>query len=629
MNATATLAPAQVDTTLPARQRNWTPPALVGLLVATAVCWLIGLSRSGWANAFYAAAVQAGSQSWKAALFGSSDPANSITVDKPPASLWPMEISVRLFGLNSWSMLVPQVLLGVATVAVLYMTVTRTFGPAPGLLAGGLLAVTPVATLMFRYNNPDALLTFLMVAAAWALLRAVEDGRTRWLVGCGALLGLGFLAKQLQVMLVAPALAGTYLVAGPPRLAARVGQLMAGLTALVVTAGWWVALVELTPPADRPYVGGSTDNSFLNLTFGYNGLSRLTGHHPAGFPENVGMGAGSHLGSKSQAGLVRLFTGESGGQISWLLPAALILLVAGLLWCGRAPRTDRNRAHYLLWGGWLVIGGAVLSAMSGSYHDYYTVAVAPAVAALAALGTADLWRRRDQRSAVLLLAFTGAVTAVWSWVLLGRTPEFVPPLRWIVLIGGVGAALAVARPRLSGARSRRAAVAVLAAAALAGPMAYCAQTVVSAHQGGGVNAGPPLPGADRPGSGPWSALQSTDVNPDIATMLSDDAGSYTWVAATQGANRAAAYQLATGDPVMPIGGFVGRDPSPTLDQFQHYVQTHRIHYFIYSPPGNGADEPEPPSSTPTQADHITDWVKATFPARTIDGVTMYDLTAKR
>ena len=629
MIATEGSAPPQISTASPARQRNWETPALVGLLATTTVCWLIGLSRNGWANAFYSAAVQAGSRSWKAALFGSSDAANSITVDKPPAALWPMEISVRLFGLNSWSMLVPQVLLGVATVAVLYVTVKRILGPAAGLLAGGLLAVTPVATLMFRYNNPDALLVFLMVAAAWALLRALEDGRTRWLVGSGALLGLGFLTKQLQVMLVAPALAGTYLLAGPPRLGARVGQLLAGLAALVVAAGWWVALVELTPPANRPYIGGSTDNSVLNLTFGYNGLSRLTGHHPAGFAENVGMGAGPHPWSKSHAGIVRLFIGESGGQISWLLPAASILLVAGLLRCGRAPRTDRTRAQYLLWGGWLVVGGAVLSAMSGTYHDYYTVALAPAVAALVALGTTDLWLRRDQRSAILLLSFTGAITAVWSWVLLGRTADFVPALRWVALIGGLGAALALAGPSFFGARLRRVAVAVLAAAGLAGPLAYCVQTVASTHQGGIVNAGPRLPGTDRPGGGMWGGLQSTDVNPDIKKMLGNDAHSYTWVAATQGANRAAAYQLATGDPVMPLGGFIGRDPSPTLEQFQGYVEAHRIHYFIYSPRPSGDDGPEPPSSTPTQAEHITDWIKTTFPARTFDSVTVYDLDAKR
>ncbi len=629
MIATTRAAPTTV-TTSTGRQRNMFTTAFAALLVTTAVCWLIGLSRNGWANAFYSAAVQAGSKSWKAALFGSSDAANSITVDKPPAALWPMEISVRLFGLNSWSLLVPQVLLGVATVALLCIAVRRTFGPAAGLLAGGLLAVTPVVTLMFRYNNPDALLVFLTVAGAWAVLRAVEDGRTRWLVGCGILLGLGFLTKQLQVMLVAPGLAGTYLVAGPPRLAARVSQLLAGLAAMVIAAGWWVALVELTPAADRPYIGGSTDNSFLNLTFGYNGLSRLTGNHPAGLPGSTGMAGPPHPWSRSHAGFLRLFTGETGGQISWLLPSALILLVAGLLWHGRALRTDPARAQYLLWGGWLLVGGAVLSAMSGTYHDYYTVALAPAVAALVAVGITEGWRRREQLSARLVVITAGAVTAVWSSVLLGRTTDFVPALRWIVLIGGLGAAVALMMSWSNVAAT------VLAAATLAGPGAYCVQTVASAHQGGLVNAGPRLTGTDRPGppagvrgsGGIWAGMQSAEVDPDTKKMLTDDSGSYTWIAATQGANRAAAYQLATGDPVMPIGGFAGRDPAPTLEQFQRYVAEHRIHYFIDSPRGTGANEPKPPSPTPSQADHITDWVESMFKPHALDGVTVYDLSAK-
>lgn len=186
---------------------RWVKPSLGALLVATAAFWAVGLSRNGWGNTFYAAAVQAGTRSGKAFLFGSSDAANSITVDKPPASLWVMEISTRLFGVNSWALQLPQVLLGVVSVGLLYASVRKPFGPAAGLIAGALLALTPVATLMFRYNNPDALLVFLMVAATWALLRGVDSGRTRWVVLCGALIGFGFLTKQLQVMLILPGLA--------------------------------------------------------------------------------------------------------------------------------------------------------------------------------------------------------------------------------------------------------------------------------------------------------------------------------------------------------------------------------------------------------------------------------------
>src|ERR1700750_3206291 len=160
------------------------------LLVGTAVLYLAGLSRSGWGNAFYAAAAQAGSQNWEAFFYGSSDAGNSITVDKPPASLWVMDLSVRLFGLSSWSILVPEALMGVATVGVLYLAVRRVTGPGPALLAGAAMALTPVAVLMFRFNNPDALLTLLLTIAAYALTRAVEKASLRWLLAVGALVGL-------------------------------------------------------------------------------------------------------------------------------------------------------------------------------------------------------------------------------------------------------------------------------------------------------------------------------------------------------------------------------------------------------------------------------------------------------
>jgi 4-amino-4-deoxy-L-arabinose transferase-like glycosyltransferase len=191
----------------PTRRRRLAHHASLGALLAvTAVLYLWGLSASGWANAFYTAAAQAGSQSWEAWFFGSSDAANSITVDKPPAALWITGLSVRIFGLSGWSVLVPEALMGVAAVWLLYATVRRTAGHAAGLLAGAALALTPVAVLMFRFNNPDALLVLLLIGAAYATLRAVESGRTRWLLLAGALIGFGFLTKMLQAFLVLPAL---------------------------------------------------------------------------------------------------------------------------------------------------------------------------------------------------------------------------------------------------------------------------------------------------------------------------------------------------------------------------------------------------------------------------------------
>ncbi|HEX7459313.1 MAG TPA: glycosyltransferase family 39 protein, partial [Acidimicrobiales bacterium] len=234
-------------------------PALLALLVGTGVLYVWGLGSSGWANSFYSAAVQAGTRSWKAFFFGSFDSSNFITVDKPPASLWVMELSARIFGVNSWSILVPQALEGVATVGVLYACVRRWFTPGAALLAGGVVALTPVAALMFRFNNPDALLTLLLTGAAYATIRAVEGGRTRWLVLAGTLVGFGFITKMLQAVILMPVLGLVYLVAGPPKLGRRLVQLVWSGVALLVSAGWWVAVVELTPARLRPYIGGSTD----------------------------------------------------------------------------------------------------------------------------------------------------------------------------------------------------------------------------------------------------------------------------------------------------------------------------------------------------------------------------------
>ena len=260
----------------PARTRR-EKGSLAALLGLSALLYLWGLGASGYANDFYAAAVQAGTKSWKAFFFGSLDSANSITVDKPPAALWPMELSGRIFGFSSWSMLVPQALLGVASVWLLYATVRRWFGPDAGLLAGALLAITPVAVLMFRFDNPDALMTLLIVAAAYCVTRALENASTKWLLLAGAAMGFSFLAKGLQPFTVLPALAAVYLVAAPTTLRRRLLQLLAAGVTIVVAAGWWVLAVDLTPAADRPYIGGSGNNTALGLAFGYNGLSRITG----------------------------------------------------------------------------------------------------------------------------------------------------------------------------------------------------------------------------------------------------------------------------------------------------------------------------------------------------------------
>ncbi|GAA2371211.1 glycosyltransferase family 39 protein [Dactylosporangium salmoneum] len=607
----------------------WARPALTVLLVVAALLYGWGLGASGWANSFYSAAAQAGSISWKAWFFGSFDAANFITVDKTPGALWVSGLSVRLFGLNPWSILLPQALEGVATVALLYAVVRRWFGPGAALLSGAVLATTPVATLMYRYNNPDALLMLTLVAGAYAIVRAVEDARTGWLVLAGACVGLGFLTKMLQALLVLPAFALTYLVFAPAPVGRRVRQVLLGGAALVASAGWWVAIVELTPARHRPYVGGSTDDNVLQLALGYNGFGRLTGNEIAGFDgRRFGFGF-------DPPGWGRMFDAATGGQIAWLLPAALLLCLAGFALAGRsaaAPaQAGRWRAAYALWGGWLVTTALILSLMHGIFHPYYTLALAPAVAALVGMGAHTLWRLRSDRAGANLLAAVVAGTAVWSCLLLDRSAAFHPWLRAVVAVTGLLAAAALAWSARPARRDRRPAAllaplaaATALAAVLAGPVAYSLQTVAAPRSGPLVSAGPAMPGA-RAGRAGGMDMARLFVNrapdPRVRALLAQNAGAYTWVVATVGSRGAASYQLATGWPAMAVGGFSGTDPTPTLAQFQRDVAAKRIHYFIGDPFARAFAGTRVSDST-----RITDWVQHNYPAATIDGVTIYDLS---
>ncbi len=616
---------------------SWARPALLGLLLATALFYVYNLTSSGYANSFYSAAVQAGSQSWQAFFFGSSDAGNSITVDKPPAALWVMALSVRIFGLSSFAILLPEVLMGVATVGVVHATVRRHFGAAAGLVAGLVMALTPVAVLMFRFNNPDALLVLLMALGAWATLKSIDEGSSKWFAVVGVLVGLGFLTKALQVLLVVPAFGLAYLLLADTTLRRRVTGALIGTAAMVLSAGWWVAIVELIPASMRPYIGGSQDNSFLSVTFGYNGLGRINGD------ETGSVGGGNGWGT---TGLTRMFSSTIGGQISWLIPSAFILLAVGLFLRGRAPRTDSRRAAYVVWGGWLLATMLTFSLMAGIFHEYYTVALAPAVAAIVGMGAGEAWEHRGRSIGSITLAAATAAAATWSFVLLSRT-DWQNWLRVSVLVVGLASALLLLVITAVHRRFVPVVVAGALVAALAGPAAYSIQTVATAHTGSIVTAGPSTAGAapgGRTAGGPAGGgtttgapqggggggigglLDASTPTTEVVSALSADAGSYRWIAAAVGSQSAAGLQLGTGLPVMAIGGFNGSDPSPTLAQFQAYVAGGDIHYLATSGGQGGGPGGGPGGSSSGTGSQITAWVAANYTSVTIGGSTFYDLT---
>jgi len=699
----------------------WVRPALLVILAVSAVLYLWDLGASGWANDFYAAAVQSGTKSWTAFFFGSSDWGNVITVDKPPAALWVMALSGRIFGFSSWSMLAPQALMGVASVWLLYAAVRRWSGAVAGLAAAALFALTPVAVLMFRFNNPDALLVLLMIAAAYCVVRAVDAAATRggagWLALAGVALGFAFLTKTLQSFLVLPALALVYLVCAPTGLWRRVGRLLVGGAALVVSAGWYILATTLWPADSRPYIGGSGDNTELGLAFGYNGLDRVVsggGSGPGG-----GMGGGGFGG---ETGITRLFNDQMGTQIAWFLPAAVIALFAGLWITRRAPRTDRARAALILWGGWLVVTAGIFSYMEGIFHSYYNIALAPGVAATLAVGGRELWRVRETVAARVVLAGLVGVTTAVAWDLLGRASDWNPWLRWVVLVAGVLGALAL----LAGARAaRRLAVvgaAVGAVAVLAGPAAYAAQTATTPHTGSTPTAGPAgsggfggpgggfgrrggyfpgggtfpggnqapggtapggdqapggtapggtapggdqaqggtAPGGTEEGATPGSTQQGAGptfqgggpgggaASAELIALLKKSTTK--WAAAAIGSQSASTLQLESDRAVIPIGGFSGSDPAPTLAQFKQWVAEGKIHYFVGGGRmgGDGTQAAAPNSAAPNSAapstatdgnqfrggpggdrgtsNEISTWVTENFTAVTVGGQTIYDLT---
>ena len=604
----------------------WVRPAHLSVSLLAAALYLVNLTVSGFANTYYSAAALAASKSWSAWFFGSFDAANFITIDKPPLGTMLMGLSVRLFGLSSWSILLPEALAGVATVAILFVVVRRSFGPVAAVIAALVMALTPAAVLMFRYNNPDALLTLLLVLAGWAFLRTMESGSLRWVVAAAVFVGLAFNTKYLQAYLVLPAFAITYAIAAPVNVRRRIVGLVVAATAVVLSSGWWVLAVELLPAAARPYIGGNTTNSALQLLLGYDGLGRIFGSGGAGGPGGGGGGGGGG-GFSGATGLLRLFNPQLGGQVGWLIPFSFAGLAAGLWLRRRAPRTDRARAGYLMWGLWLAVHALVFSFMSGIIHSYYAVAMAPAIGALVGAGAVDLWALRTRtRFGGLALAGTILISALLAWLLLERTPGFAPGLGLTVLIVGTLVAAIVAIPASAGRRRTQLAAAGLGVAVLlAAPAAYALDTMATAYAGGDPKAGPAIadggPGgfAGGPGIGPggggaagvggpsgraslgFGALPSgqagagdgggASADQALIDYLLANRNGATWIVATTSANEAGSIQLASGEPVMAMGGFSGSDPAPTLEQLKTLVASGRLRYVLIGGGGPGGGGP--------------------------------------
>ncbi|MFI6039010.1 ArnT family glycosyltransferase [Streptomyces sp. NPDC051315] len=649
---------APPDGTLAARARRlftgapedprWARPALWAVLVlATALYGWNLTSVTG--NSFYNAAVYSGTRSWKAFFFGALDAGSFITVDKPPFALWVMGLSARLFGYGTWQLALPMVGAGVGSVALLYRMVKRDFGAVAGTIAALALTLTPITVAINRDTNPDPVLVLLMLLGAAALTKAVRTGKPLPLMWSGVAIGFAFNTKMMQAYVVLPAFFLVYLWAARVPLGRRIRNLAVGTVALVASSAWWMVVVDLIPASSRPYIGGSTDNTVWDLVIGYNGFGRIFGAS-----SSVGsQGNGASFGG--EAGPYRMFNEIMGGQISWLIPFAVVALTGGLVLRGRAPRTDARRAALLLWGGWFVLHYLTFALAEGTFHPYYVTAMAPGIAALTGIGAVTLYRAFREGSAAQwgwVLPAAVAASTVWAVVLLQRVSGSGAWYTVAEVVAGVAGAAAVIgllvgrftkRQRLIGVASLAAIVALLA-----GPAAYAVPAAAAGTNGTNPTAGPStgggVGGGERPGgsaptgdgqrtgrppsnaggsssgtgagtgagtesgstteAGSGTGSRSDDASPDggtggggqvsseMITYLKKNQDGATWLVAVATDQTAASVILESGEPVISMGGWSGTDEAMTLAKLKSLVKAGKLHYLVISDSGQGSSNTE-------------------------------------
>ena len=644
----------------PKDQPAWARPALLGIAAVATLLYARNIANAGF-EGFYSVAVKSMSVSWKAFFYGAFDPKATITLDKLAGSFVPQAISARIFGFHAWSLALPQVIEGVVSVLVMYRVVRRWAGPEAGLLGAGIFALTPVCVSMFGHSMEDGLLTMCLVLAADSCQRAMLEGRLRSLLWAAFWVGVGFQAKMMQAWIAAPALAAGYLYSAPLPFARRLRDAgIAGAACLAVSLSW-IALYELTPAHDRPYIDGSTNNSAISMVFGYNGLERFGVSFPGSVASMFGGGGNRHgqqltgpmaevmrhfqhggFGMRSGGGWLKLAGSEFGPQIGWLLPLAFLALACGLLWSRRPSTSTTDPAAavsgpgklvgpFVLWGVWLVTFGFVFSAMKVIPHTAYVASLAPALAALSGAGIVLLRREYaagTRRGWLLPVAVAGELG--WSGWLWRSYRDFLPVARWAIVAGGIAVIAILVIAKLSGRTPALVTIGALAAAVamVAAPAAWAGSALEAqydgtemnaiagpAPSGGGFGHVPPaaarmlgMGGHHRGGHAGWGATSTTLTAGqrgiyDYVTAHQDGAE---YLMAAQSWSQSAPYIIATGKEVLPIGGFSGSVPSPTLSHLRHLIAAGKLRFFLLGPAGG---QGFPGRARGRQSLAITSWVQ--------------------
>ena len=590
----------------------WHRLVLAAILVLSAFLNLYNLMAEAYGNSYYAAGVKNMPTSWSTFFFVSFD-SGFISIDKPPLGLWIQAASAWLFGFHGWALLLPQAIAGVLCVALIYHLVRRPFGPVAGLIAALALALTPIVVATSRSNTIDMLVVLTVLAATWAVVHATETGRLRWLLLCAVIVGLGFNIKMMQAFLVLPAFYLLYLVAAPVPWLRRFVHLGLATVVLVVVSLSWAVAVDLTPEDQRPFVGSSEHNSALELASGYNGLSRLVGrgneliNPQGGFnlesasdnqseqgagPGGPGGGGPGGVGENGEKGPFRLLNQQLAGQIGWLLPLAVVGLLAASWqrWRPRLP-LDARQQSLVLWGTWLLTTAAFFS-VAGMFHRYYLVMLAPAIAALVGLGAVALWkdyRSPGWRGWLLSLTLVGMAT-VQDYIILssyeGWPLWLTPGISGLCLVAA--GVLAVAR--LSKRQEARTSSKLLVGAATMGilalliaPSAWASYGVLGDGGGGGpmVAAGPqPVEAEGGPGGGPPRGGPRGEADPALLEYLQANKGDAEYLLATSSAMSASPVILNTDEKVINLNGFEGHDPVFTSDELAGLVDEGAVRFFL-------------------------------------------------
>ncbi|MFC8524886.1 MULTISPECIES: glycosyltransferase family 39 protein [Micrococcaceae] len=603
--------------------RHWPEAALYSI---AGLVYLWNLTINGWGNPYYASAAQVGAADLQGLFYGSADAGNGLTVDKPPAHLWIMALSIRLFGLNSLSVLVPQALMGIATVGMVYRTTLCWSSRRQALITGLFVVLIPVTSIIFRFNNPDALLLFLWSLAVFFAVKSAEKHQPRYIYAASFILGIAFLCKQFQSWILVPALGLAFLIFGDGRMRARLGHLFTAAVVTLIPASLWIAIVELTPPSKRPWIGGTTTNSFVDLTFGYNGLGRLTGKtdlgavNPKDFSGVVGYDASP----------IRLFTINYAPEVAWLLPVAFVgtaLMVIRI--CRRSPSRLGSYAMALL-VMWFLTTFAVLSFMTGDIHPYYTSMLALPMASMAGAAFEAFWVNRNRMIYVRGAAVVTLLCAVLTSGILTWFQDWQPWAVFGMKVGALASAVALLLP-LTAKRHQVASIALL----LAGttiviiPALFVIESISTSQQGSFPISGP-VPTAESwhkrdaeqlrlDEKSKYALSRGEPVVAEIAAYIEGTSSGARWAAATTGSENAALYQLATKRPVMSVGGFSALDSYPSLNSFKDYLHAGEVHYYIHQP-GILSWSASPNTLS------VVAWIQDHYPYREFAGVRLYDLT---